>query len=58
MPRDKKELGILRDARDKRRELKYLYARRSAIDAVIDSLKNYDRQRELPRRNEETLKTA
>jgi hypothetical protein len=41
-----------------RRELEYLYARRSAIDAVILSLQNYDRHRKPRRQTEETLKRA
>ena len=31
-----------------RRELQYLYARRSAIDSLIESLEEYDRFREAP----------
>lgn len=33
-------------ARDSQKELEVLYARRSAIDAVIASLEDYDRYRE------------
>ncbi len=38
-------------------ELATLYARRSAIDELIDSLQNYDRCRE-SRAHERTFKTA
>jgi hypothetical protein len=31
---------------DYERQLEYLYARRSAIDALIESLEEYDRHRE------------
>jgi hypothetical protein len=31
-----------------RQELDYLYARRSAIDSLIESLEEYDRFREVP----------
>jgi hypothetical protein len=40
-----------------RRELEALYARRSAIDALIHSLQNYDRFRDFPR-DGKTRKTA
>jgi hypothetical protein len=36
----------LNPVRDYQRELEYLYARRSNIDAVIASLEEYDRHRE------------
>jgi hypothetical protein len=42
---------------DYERQLKYLYARRSAIDALIESLEEYDRYRETGDRSG-VLKTA
>ena len=40
-----------------RQELDYLYARRSAIDSLIESLEDYDRFREAPTEEGE-LRTA
>ena len=40
-----------------RKELDYLYARRLAIDALIESLKEYDRYR-VTRQDESELQTA
>jgi hypothetical protein len=40
-----------------RQELDYLYARRSAIDSLIESLEEYDRFREAPTEEGE-LQTA
>jgi hypothetical protein len=39
------------------KELEYLYARRLAIDTLIESLKEYDRYR-VPRQGESELQTA
>jgi hypothetical protein len=41
----KKSTVTLNPVRNYQRELEYLYARRSAIDAVINSLESYDRYR-------------
>ena len=40
-----------------RKELEYLYARRMAIDALIESLEDYDRYR-VTRQEESELQTA
>ena len=40
-----------------RKELEYLYARRVAIDALIESLQDYDRYR-VTRQEESELQTA
>ena len=40
-----------------RKELDYLYARRIAIDALIESLQDYDRYR-VTRKDESELQTA
>ena len=40
-----------------RRDLEYLYARRLAIDTLIESLEEYDRYRVTPQ-NESELRTA
>jgi hypothetical protein len=40
-----------------RKELEYLYARRMAIDALIESLQDYDRYR-VTRQEESELQTA
>ncbi len=40
-----------------RKELEYLYARRLAIDALIESLQDYDRYR-VTRKDESKLQTA
>lgn len=40
-----------------RKELEYLYARRSAIDTLIESLQDYDRFREV-RKEESQQRTA
>jgi hypothetical protein len=58
MQRARHESHMPKDTRGYRRELQYLYARRSAIDAVILSLQNYDRHRKPRRQTEETLKRA
>jgi hypothetical protein len=42
---------------DYERQLEHLYARRSAIDALIESLEEYERYRETRERSAE-LKTA
>lgn len=39
---DKKPPSFM-SARDFRKELEYLYARRSAVDSLIQSLEQYDR---------------
>jgi len=44
-------------ARDIRRELEYLYARRSALDSLIQSLQEYDRFR-ATRSEEPKLRTG
>lgn len=41
----KKPTVTLHPIRNYQRELQYLYARRSAIDSVIESLEAYDRYR-------------
>jgi hypothetical protein len=46
MTRDKRLAEIPKDGRDYRRELEYLYARRSAIESLIRSLQQYERFRE------------
>jgi hypothetical protein len=45
MSPEKKSDSTRKPSRDYRRELKYLYARKSAVDAVIESLEAYDRYR-------------
>ena len=42
----KKEIPVSVSQLAYRKELDYLYARRSAIDTLIESLKNYDRFQE------------
>ena len=42
----KNEVPVSVSALAYRRELQYLYARRSAIDSLIESLEEYDRLRE------------
>ena len=44
----KKKTPASVSARVYRQELDYLYARRSAIDSLIESLEEYDRSRETP----------
>lgn len=41
----KKALSTTSSHRDVQKELEYLYARKSALDALIQSLENYDRYR-------------
>jgi hypothetical protein len=41
-----------------RLELDYLYARRSAIDSLIESLEEYDRSREVARAEDSRRQTA
>ncbi|MCU1234803.1 MAG: hypothetical protein JWP63_2770 [Candidatus Solibacter sp.] len=41
-----------------RKELEYLYARRTAIDTLIESLEEYDRFRAIPGENSKQRKTA
>jgi hypothetical protein len=43
----KKELPASAPVPEYRKELEYLYSRRSAIDALIESRKDYDRFRRL-----------
>ena len=45
MPSAKKNAVMIDTVRDYQRELEYLYARRSAIDSLIQSLEEYDRFR-------------
>jgi hypothetical protein len=42
----KKTLVMIVPARSSRKNLEHLYARRSALDALIQSLEEYDRFRE------------
>ena len=56
MPLAKKAPVIIAPVRGFRKELDYLYARRSAIDALIESLEQYDRYRDKVARPK--LKTA
>ena len=42
----KSQLETDKSAKDYERQLEYLYARRSAIDSLIESLEQYDRYRE------------
>lgn len=53
----KKAPVMIAPARISRRDLEHLYARRSAIDAVIRSLEEYDRFR-TKRPSEDKRKTA
>ncbi|HEV3201665.1 MAG TPA: hypothetical protein VGZ73_27385 [Bryobacteraceae bacterium] len=53
----KKTPVMIVPARISRKNLEHLYARRSAIDALIQSLEEYDRFRER-RSGEDTRKTA
>jgi hypothetical protein len=41
----KKKAVTIDTVRDYQRELEYLYARKSAIDSLIESLEEYDRYR-------------
>jgi hypothetical protein len=41
----KKALASISSSREFRKELQYLYARRTAVDALIESLQEYDRFR-------------
>jgi hypothetical protein len=47
----KKEPSSSSSNRGYRKELDYLYARKSAIDALIESLEDYDRFRAKPSSN-------
>jgi hypothetical protein len=49
----KKESPVPPSLPEYRKELEYLYARRSAIDTLIDSLEDYARFRALPPDNGE-----
>jgi hypothetical protein len=53
----KKEIPMSGSALAYRQELAYLYARRTAIDSLIESLEDYDRFRETPTEDSER-KTA
>ena len=53
----KKEIPASAPVPAYRKELEYLYARRSAIDSLIESLEDYDRFRET-RTDESELQTA
>ena len=44
----KNEIPVSASVLAYRQELEYLYARRSAIDSLIESLEEYDRFREAP----------
>ena len=54
----KKEIPMSASARAYRQELEYLYARRSAIDSLIESLEEYDRSREVARAEDSRRQTA
>ena len=54
----KKELPASAPVPEYRKELEYLYARRSAIDALIESLEDYDRFRETRLDRGNQLQTA
>ena len=54
----KKELPASTPVPEYRKELEYLYARRSAIDALIESLEDYDRFRETRLDRGNQLQTA
>ena len=54
----KKELPASTPLPEYRKELEYLYARRSAIDALIESLEDYDRFRETRGDRSGELQTA
>jgi len=54
----KKELPASAPVAEYRKELEYLYARRSAIDALIESLEDYDRFRETRLDHGSRLQTA
>ena len=54
----KKELPASTPLPEYRKELEYLYARRSAIDALIESLEDYDRFRETRVDRSSQLQTA
>jgi hypothetical protein len=49
----KKEIPASSPVHAYRKELKYLYARRLAIDSLIESLEEYDRFRVVPREKSE-----
>jgi len=54
----KKELPTSAPLPEYLKELEYLYARRSAIDALIESLEDYDRFRETRLDRDSQLQTA
>ena len=54
----KNETSVSANANTYRQELEYLYARRSAIDCLIESLEQYDRFRESARAEESRRQTA
>jgi hypothetical protein len=53
-----KELPASAPVPEYRKELEYLYARRCAIDALIESLEDYDRFRETRQDRSGELQTA
>jgi cell division protein FtsB len=54
----KKETSVSASARADRRELEHLYARRSAVENLIESLEEYDRVREAARAEGDERQTA
>jgi hypothetical protein len=54
----KKEIPMSASALAYRQELEYLYARRSAIDSLIESLEEYDRFREASRTEDSQRRMA
>jgi len=54
----KKETPVSASGRGNRRELEHLYARRSAVENLIESLEEYDRVREAARAEDSEQQTA
>jgi hypothetical protein len=54
----KNEIPMSANGQAYRQELEHLYARRSAIDSLIESLEQYDRFRESARAEESQRQTA
>jgi hypothetical protein len=54
----KTETPVSASVRAYRQELEHLYARRSAVDSLIESLEEYDRVREAARAEDSKRQTA
>jgi hypothetical protein len=54
----KNEIPVSASVLAYRQELEYLYARRSALDSLIESLEEYDRFRESARTEDSERQTA